>query len=288
MNQIFNIPSFIISMKGKDDSYLRSEKQLSDLGMKDIRKFEAIIGKDLIPSIDIKDYDLNTRAGTREPENPVVPVTINVLNDLNNGRYEHSGIPGKGALGCYMSHVYIWNWLINQSDHDYIFIFEDDMKIKNENVFNDLYDILNTEIKDVFDIILVGYSMLRYSVNKLKINEYITKYQGLFFGTQGYLISKKGANFLLKYMFPISMQIDSMIGNLSINFENFNLFYLNKNYIDQYLHKSSIQDICIKCEFIDFVKHKINGQFNIYTIFQLIFLYFIFYYIIKFLSKIIK
>ena len=87
-------------------------------------------------------------------------------------------------------------------------------------------------------------------------------------------------------MFPIDMQIDSMIGYLSINFENFNLYYLKKSYVNQFIHKSSIQDICLKCEVIEVLNHKFNTILNIYTIIKLIFLYFIFYYIINLFSKI--
>jgi len=114
----------------------------------------------------------------------------------------------KGILGCTLSHYNLWNSLITDKYDSYC-IFEDDISV-SENFSQEYLDKCKDFVNlNEIDILFLGYSMMKNVRQKFDhiYNREDTEvsfhpynknlYIGGFFG---YIISKKGANKMLKYI----------------------------------------------------------------------------------------
>lgn len=205
---VFNTPLYYISFNKKP----RLEKELRKLGFNNINHFEAIDGRK---------FDLKKLL-----EKNII--TIRTYNDLIYGREQHTGMPTPGGIGCTLSHRSLWKLCIDQK-LPYITIVEDDVKFKNPITDKDIENINNSLKKP--------NGMFVSSHNYNKGSEY-------FFGLQFYMLTNGCAKEIYKYSLPIDVQTDAYINNINnrglINIEGYNL-------CSQSVHKSSIQDFCLKC-----------------------------------------
>jgi GR25 family glycosyltransferase involved in LPS biosynthesis len=116
-----------------------------------------------------------------------------------------------GAIGCYLSHVNLFKQLVADENNDYYLIFEDDIKVDAKG-----YSLLQKTLSSPpnnWDMILLGFSKIhQYAGNPS--NGY-TKVKS-FWGMNGYLINKSGAQTFLNYSTPIDAQIDNFISYLAI------------------------------------------------------------------------
>lgn len=236
---IRDLKSFIINLETKPEQYNILKNQLIEYGFNNIERWNATVGKSLVPVI-------NKTSQLAENE---VSVTLQAYIDLNKGRTTHRSLSSQGALGCYMSHVNIWKWLLNQPNIDKVVVFEDDAIIVSEDRIKQINDSLNS-ITQPFDFFSFGY-LNRDRGTLYNVNEYVSLYTGEFWGLQGYIITKSGVEKLLKYIFPIDVQLDSYIGLIADYDSSFTLYMTNKILIEQRTHISTIQDICVKCGIID-------------------------------------
>ncbi len=114
----------------------------------------------------------------------------------------------RGYIGCALSHYNIWNNLINDKDHDYYFVCEDDIELADDFKFK--LDMLTGTINNIvgWDIAHLGYSMyyakLYQNYRKYRSNDVSNfipfdpkTYIG---GTFGYLISKNGAQKMVDFI----------------------------------------------------------------------------------------
>lgn len=222
-----NIPSFVISLPNKDEEYSRSQEQLEKAGFTNVHRFDAVIGKNLNPYIGKDGYNNNN-----------IPVTINAMKDIRDGRVRHSGISSLGAIGCSMSHYMLWNKLLETS-YDYFYIFEDDLKIVD---YEKLENLINSKID--CDILLLGY--INVFSEPIEIKNEIKTHEGYFWGTQAYRVSRRGAHELVRNFFPIDVQIDNYIAEMAIAKKI--IIKYQDNFVQQLLHLSSIQTNCVVCE----------------------------------------
>jgi glycosyl transferase family 25 len=161
----------------------------SDMKFKKYEIFPAVVGKDinLIDYVSPKGYSQI------------------LMTEKTRQRIHHYDLT-RGAVGCYLSHLAIYKKLIN-SNLNYTIVFEDDSIMASDfyqRLINGLLVIPND-----WDILLLGVMCLKCDVeeNYIKINR--------FWGTHGYLVSKKGATKLVEYLDkPISKQIDADISLL--------------------------------------------------------------------------
>ena len=86
----------------------------------------------------------------------------------------------KGAIGCYISHWKIWQEIIN-SNVEYGIVFEDDV------IVEDMFSVIKSNIKIDADFI---------QLNKRSLNDIKRR----FIGMESYIITRKGAIKLLKYI----------------------------------------------------------------------------------------
>ena len=206
---IFEYPLYYISFKKND----KLEKACYDLGFKNVNHFSAVDGRKFKP-IDLLKNDI---------------ITTRSYQDLVYGRDQHKGLSSLGAIGCTMSHDTLWNLCI-KNNFPYIIILEDDVKLPKSIKQKDIDKINN---------ILSKKNSIFISANIFKNDKYTR-----FFGTHFYILSNSSCKELIKNTFPIDIQTDWYIAHMDnikkVNVEGFQIVKTNS-------HKSSIQDVCVKC-----------------------------------------
>ena len=205
---IFEIPLYYINFNRNNEI----ESELKNIGFKNINFFQAVDGRKL----DIK----------KLRDDGII--TIRSYNDLLNEREQRSGLSSLGAVGCTLSHYFLWKKCL-ENNFDYIIIVENDVELKKitEKELDNIQKILSKPASGFVSTI----------INKdNKIYDLI--------GLQFNIFSKDLCKILIKDALPIDVQTDHYIAHLktlnNINVEGFNLFGQKK-------HKSSIQDGCFKC-----------------------------------------
>jgi len=127
--------------------------------------------------------------------------------EIYNGyRTEHHHL-SIGSVGCYLSHLKLWEMLV-KSDHKYFTIFEDDtLPSMTQQVVLDKIK----QVPDDWDFIIFGGI---YDDDDQVISRHICKIFR-FYCLHAYMISKRGAKKLLDTALPIKQQIDSWLSDLS-------------------------------------------------------------------------
>lgn len=189
-DNIKETPIFIISLERATD---RREKIVETL--KDEQKYKiinAVDGKNMSPEdIALKDKYIKT--------------------DLNPGQ-----------IGCFLSHLKLWHYIIDNNIPDAVILEDDIVKLFNINTIIDL--IHNSQNLKNFDIIYIGHEYEKQNEPRIKVeeiyeeslqDEYIynpdnTKihpdkkivfYKSTIpYGTHAYIITKSGAQKLLDYI----------------------------------------------------------------------------------------
>lgn len=139
----------------------------------------------------------------------------------------------RGMIGCYLSHIKIYEKNINQSN--LVLVFEDDAKF-DINIHDFIKNLKN--IPDDWDIILLGtVKIFRYTDTN---NEGSFQKVAEFWGTQGYLINNSGMQKMLQYYKPINNQIDFRMGELSTN-NLLNVYAYKDNIVYQSSRYSDVQ-----------------------------------------------
>ena len=93
-------PIHIINLKKREDRRQQIESKMKRAGINSYNFFEAVNGKELEPTPEL--FSLFER------------------NDFYNK---------KGVIGCALSHIHLWNKLINDKENDFYIIFEDDINL---------------------------------------------------------------------------------------------------------------------------------------------------------------
>lgn len=132
--------------------------------------------------------------------------TILELNIIDERKYRtrHYQLT-RGAVGCFISHYQLYKRVDNMS-----LILEDDFAL-SPNITNEISYILANPPRD-WDIILLGYSaMIQYddAFPYIKVKS--------FWGMQGYLINRKGADKIIAAVDKIDAQIDSYLSWMAIH-----------------------------------------------------------------------
>jgi GR25 family glycosyltransferase involved in LPS biosynthesis len=177
-------------------------------------------------------------------------ITDNARKDILSGVQRTFGISLTfGALGCALSHKQIFEEC--EASNKPFLIFEDDFTI-DHNFDNDLINVLNN-IDSNYHILYLGFHNIP-SAKTESINDYISKPVGLTCGTYGYIISPPGAKLLLKYVFPMDCQIDSM---MSKNLHRMNSYCSKKTlvHMPQNFESNTQRDIsCINIHSDDWMR----------------------------------
>ena len=197
---------------------------------KDAYFFEAIVGKDL------EEREINNL------------LTTKAQYTLNYGRREHSEVNTKGAIGCYMSHYYIWKDII-KNNYKNVLICEDD--IYTDSGYEKIVECIDN-IPEDYDIAYLGYFMHNLNPKYKKVNNYWNIIDEKIFGTYSYVLSNSGAKKLLSKSLPIEMQVDSYMSYFYFTNPDFKRYLSNDILFYQTWWVTDIQnDKCIICWYTD-------------------------------------
>jgi glycosyl transferase family 25 len=151
-----------------------------------------------IPAVDGSKLNLN--------DVPKNIITQKGIDDAKN-RHERVGIPlTVGAIGCAMSHRNAWRRIIDLNIGSAL-ILEDDIRIDPE--FHQKMRKYKHHVPKNYDVIFIGYhpATVVYMDHSNPVNQIFLRTKKVY-GLFGYIVSRKGAEKLLK-MFPITQQIDT-------------------------------------------------------------------------------
>ena len=114
-----------------------------------------------------------------------------------------------GAIGCYLSHYKTWETILDGTD-PYGIVFEDDAAI-DARVYSKGVRPAFEELGSDWDVILLG-NIFTYGQDDTEKIERVKHFWGL----QGYIISRRGCEKLMKYRDDkISKQIDGFLSSLA-------------------------------------------------------------------------
>ena len=108
------------------------------------------------------------------------------------------------VLGCAMAHIKTWKTFLSTNE-PYCVIFEDDAIFEPD--FKQNFDLCFKHVPKDFDIFYISCLYNRNFIDDNIVNQYI-KIPDFFLGAHSYVISRKGAEKLLKYIpsFSITAQ----------------------------------------------------------------------------------
>ncbi len=229
VHDIRKIKPYMINLPKFPHKYQRSLQSLSQLNIVP-QRVDAVYGKDLDD-----DY--------------IKSITYpSVYYTINHGRSLDADISSHGAIGCSLSHIKLWKQMTENKEDMYL-ITEDDVvvtpKITAETINSFLEDVCQHDPN--WDVILLGWiKPLPELISKdgdVRVAPTIYRIKDVTLGTHAYLISRKGAERLLKNAFPIIDQVDSYISYMAYR-GDINVYRPLRPFIDQYkLDESSIQTI---------------------------------------------
>jgi glycosyl transferase family 25 len=123
-----------------------------------------------------------------------------------------------GELGCYLSHMLLIKSFIN-SKNKYSVIFEDDLKILDDNLDNEIKKIID-KIDNNFDIIFLG-NINNIHGDKIIDNIYSINNSDHLWGTHAYIVNNNNAqkiyDSLLNINNPIDIKLEYNINNNILN-----------------------------------------------------------------------
>jgi hypothetical protein len=132
-------------------------------------------------------------------------ISLHTRDNIRKGfRRSHFEINTKGACGASFSHIGVWKKFL-ETDEEYCLVLEDDIFLRKEDF--DLADILKDRIPREFDIWILGYHPYSATADRYMKGSPWGKVKR-FTGAHCYILSRKGAEGLLKECFPIETHIE--------------------------------------------------------------------------------
>lgn len=192
-----SVPFYVMALS--DAAYQKCKTKFVNAGFKNpIHHFNAVDGKKMRTELVDDRSKLSFRAMTEI--------------EHSKERETHSSMPSWGGVGCYLSHVALWE----KAKEGGLFIIEEDA-----GPVSGAADTMRKEfeevqaLKDDNYIYWPGYIGARFTepVGSTKFK----KAKGVVYGAQMYYVSPAGAESLLKNAFPMEVQVDSYMGYVFVN-----------------------------------------------------------------------
>lgn len=180
-----------------------------------IKYFELEDITERIPAVDGSKLDLDNI-----PKNIITPAGIADAKDKNKMVYV---LLTPGAIGCAMSHKDGYQKIIDNNLESAL-ILEDDIRI-DKDFHKKLHYLMNKAEELDYDVMFLGYHPSSIKYIREQVNDVFVRSSRVY-GLFGYVVSRKGAEKLLK-LFPINKQIDTEISN---NSSKLNMLLVNPEY----------------------------------------------------------
>jgi GR25 family glycosyltransferase involved in LPS biosynthesis len=135
---------------------------------------------------------------------------------LGRMRMHHESLNTVGAASCYLSHITVLREFL-ESECSVALILEDDLKVEDSRrldaLIHEFVDDKGRE-KGFWDVALLGWGrrLHRHADGRAKIFPSTPNFA---YGSHAYMVTRKAADTLLKYGYPMEMQWDSAIQAIS-------------------------------------------------------------------------
>jgi GR25 family glycosyltransferase involved in LPS biosynthesis len=183
-----SIPAFCITLERRLDRWKRFQDQ-PGIDPLSLKRFIGVDGK----TIDLDNDDRIT--------------TLTKRNIMMKSRRSHEELDSIGGVGCALSHIAVWQWLVD-SEHDMVLIFEDDAVVPPNfvSLANQCIE-KSTILKDPkkWDMWLLGG--IWDDLTKIPGEETVFRI-GSYVLFHGYILTKRAARMFLKGAYPIHAHID--------------------------------------------------------------------------------
>lgn len=186
--QINTIPAFCITLERRQDRWRRFQDQ-PGLKSLEIKRFLGVDGK-----------TLDIRTDTRV-------TTLTKRNIIGNQRRSHEELDTAGGVGCALSHIAMWQWIVD-NDHDAVLVFEDDAVVPSdfvERANKCIQDSIILKDTHKWDMWLLGG--IWEDLTQIPNDSEMVRI-GSFALFHAYVLTKKCAKKFLEEAYPIHCHID--------------------------------------------------------------------------------
>lgn len=172
-------------------------------------------------------------------------------------RHDHMQLGTGPMLGCLASHVQLWEQLAQAEEEEEVVVLEEDALLSEAST--QLFQKIRREMLLVeWDIVMLEKGQIISRGQWEPVGTVLqTCRQGTlcnWFGTRGYILSKRGALKLLKHVHPIVVQVDALIGLVAAFDRSFKMYWPREDLVQldygshvRHLRVSRVWDACIKC-----------------------------------------
>ncbi|EFN55609.1 hypothetical protein CHLNCDRAFT_133736 [Chlorella variabilis] len=117
----------------------------------------------------------------------------------------------RGSVGCYMSHLQLYQHILRETDAQFAFVFEDDAVIEQPGLLAALVEA--KPFPEDWDIVMLGHYC-----HSCPAVAGAPRYRAAhsFFGTHSYVVHRRGLQkiFAFPRLMPIEKQIDAVLGDM--------------------------------------------------------------------------
>lgn len=188
--RIENIPAFCITLERRPDRWKRFADQYGvEQGLPHIRRFLGVDGN---------------KINIISDDRIAIPTKRNILI---KERRSHEEIDSPGAIGCALSHIAIWQWMVD-NNQPLVLVMEDDAVVPPDFVSRANHLIATSSILQNpkrWDIWLIG---AKWGLPKKLERTTQLERPATWFLTHCYIITLPYASLLLKNALPITTHID--------------------------------------------------------------------------------
>lgn len=216
-----DIPVRVIALS--NDKYAQAEKRIADAcDFRDVRRWHGVRGRDLFDDAtrrllpNYRDIVAQKYPHLMLPAGEFLSVQTQLVLETQE-RTNIYDMHNCGAVGCALSHISIWQYIVRNSIAAMI-VFEDDVEfdaafLEKTSVCKELNDLLAKFALD-FDVFnlnlaLIPKNLIHNTELRPTTAKNVVRVQGIAFRAQGYLITLEGARTLLRNAFPLLHVVDA-------------------------------------------------------------------------------
>ena len=174
-------------------------------------------------------------------------VPLYVRHTMAHGRHDHLQISNGAMLGCYLSHVRVWEMFLNTSQ-EVVAVFEEDAALDESSslVLSELWHDMRAHNWSIV-MLEKGHFNVQGAWTHLGTHLATCADVCTWFGTKAYVINRQGAQHLLRYSRPVLVQVDALISLVAEWDPDFHMYWTRTNVVGQRLVPSTVWDGCLKC-----------------------------------------
>ena len=213
------IDFYVITMKNPE-RMKNIEHQLDKL-----RQQGTPIQLEIVDAVVGKELDLNQL------------IKDNILSPKHTGNGEWDSRFRRGEIGCFMSHLNIYQQIQENKQSGYSIVFEDDFDIHSEHFIEDIKEILKKLRKQEidFDILFLGTNTQNHGESVFENIHNIDK-NSILFGTHALLLKNENIPRWIEHIKVVDKQIDVKLEEL-IHHEKLNSYVIYPHIVNQQFEK---------------------------------------------------